>query len=392
MKKVLFLIHTLGGGGAEKVLVNLVNNLNPNKYDITVMTIVDVGELRYSLNNNIKYKTTIKLQKNRKEKKENTSGSLLNKKYKTVLAKIYAKIWKYMPTKLFYKLFIKEKYDVEISFLEGICAKVISSSTNSNSKKYAWIHVDLVNQTKSSGVFKSLIEEQKVYNKFNNIVCVSKVVKDQFIKKYNIDSNKVIVKYNTIDKKEIIEKSKEKCDDYIKNKSRITLGSIGRLNSQKAYDRLLRITKKLIDDGFDINLFIVGEGTSRKELEDYIKINNLQDHIVLLGFKSNPYKYIINCDIFVCSSIAEGFSTAVSEAIVLGIPIVTTECSGMRELLGDNNEYGIVTGNSEDELYEGIKQMLNDEVFKRYKKAIINRKTMFDLNRLVKEVEVLLDE
>ena len=244
MKKVLFLIHTLGGGGAEKVLVDLVNNLNPQKYDITVMTIVDVGELRYKLNNNIKYKTTIKLRKssnNENKNQENKSGSLLGKgnKIKNIAAKLYAKIWKHMPTKFFYKLFIKEKYDIEISFLEGISAKVIAASNNPKSKKYAWIHVDLINQKKSEGVFKNKNVEKNVYLAFDKIVCVSNVVREQFIKKFDFDKEKVIVKYNAIDKATILNKSKEECD-YDKDNS-FLICSVGRLNAQKAYDRLLKI-------------------------------------------------------------------------------------------------------------------------------------------------------
>lgn len=394
-KKVLFLIHTLGGGGAEKVLVDLVNNLNNNKYDITVMTIIDVGELRSKLNKDIKYKTTIRLRKSevKKCKEQNKSGSLLNSggKFKILMAKIYAKIWKYMPTKIFYKIFIKEKYDIEIAFLEGICAKVISSSNNPNSQKYAWIHVDLINQKKSEGVFKNINDEKNVYSKFNNIVCVSKVVKEQFIKKFDFEPEKVLVKYNAIDKNEIIKKSKEECD-YIRDNS-FLICSVGRLNAQKAYDRLLRIHKKLIDASYDIKLLIIGEGTAKQELEEYIKENSLENTVKLLGFKSNPYKYIANADLFVCSSIAEGFSTVVSEAIILGIPIVTTECSGMKEMLGSNNEYGIVTENSEEALYIGIKKILDDEkLYKHYKQRIIERKSMFELNRLVERVDKLLED
>lgn len=395
MKKILFLIHTLGGGGAEKVLVDLVNNLNPKKYDITVMTIVDVGELRYKLNDNIKYKTTIKLRKDKNKNKtqENKSGSLLGKgsKFKNIAAKLYAKIWKHMPTKLFYKMFIKEKYDIEISFLEGISAKVIAASNNPNSKKYAWIHVDLINQKKSEGVFKNRNIEKKIYLSFDKIVCVSNVVRERFIEKFAFDKEKVIVKYNAIDKATILSKSKEECD-YVKDDA-FLMCSVGRLNAQKAYDRLLRIHKKLIDEKYNIKLFIIGEGTAKQNLENYINDNNLNDTVKLLGFKQNPYKYMKKADLFVCSSIVEGFSTVVSEAIILDIPIVTTDCSGMKEMLGDNNEYGIVTENNEEALYSGIKKILDDKkLYKQYKEKVKLRKEIFDLKNIISEIEKLLGD
>ena len=98
-------------------------------------------------------------------------------------------------------------------------------------------------------------------------------------------------------------------------------------------------------------------------------------------------------DLFVCSSIAEGFSTVVSEAIILDIPIVTTNCSGMKEMLGDNNEYGIVTENNEEALYNGIKKILDDkELYNQYKEKVKLRKSMFDLKNIINEIEKLLGD
>lgn len=397
MKKVLFLIHTLGGGGAEKVLVNLVNNLDPSKYDITLMTVIDVGILKKDLKDNIHYKTMVKnpFKKDKKvsPKDISTSGSLLNKtsKVKVILAKVYTFAWRHAPVKVIYRAFIKEKYDVEIAFLEGICAKIIAASDNTDSLKYSWIHVDLVNQHKSSKIFRNLFEEKSVYDKFDKIICVSNVVKDQFIKKYDIDRRKVIVRYNPIDSIEIINKSKEPIFDYIE-KNKFTICSVGRLNAQKAFDRLLRIHKKLVEEGLKHDLWIIGEGTSKVQLEKYIADNNLEFSCKLLGYKRNPYNYFKQADLFVCSSIAEGFSTVASEAIVLGLPIVTTDCSGMKELLGYNNDYGIVTENDEDKLYEGIRTILsNKNLYDYYKARIIERKELFNLNKSIANIEYLLD-
>ena len=392
MKKVLFLIHTLGGGGAEKVLVNLVNNLNPKKYEITLMTVVDVGELKNKLNKNIKYKTTIKIP-HKKNNKKDISGSLLNnpKKYKKILIKIYSILWKYMNTKFFYKIFIKEKYDIEISFLEGISSKVIAASNNKDSKKYAWIHVDLTKQTKSEKVFKNTKEEFNVYNKFDKIICVSNDARDKFIQKFGINPNKVIVKYNPIDKNNIMNLSNEKCEIAI-NKDAFKIISVGRLNAQKSYDRLIRICKRLIDEGYNIELKIVGEGTHRQLLDEYIKENNLTSRIKLIGFKSNPYKYMKDADLYVCSSVTEGFSTAVSEAIILGLPVITTDCAGMREILGNENEYGIITQNNIDALYYGIKKLLdNKKMLNQYREKAKERAKIFEMNKAIESVEELID-
>lgn len=390
-KKILFLIHTLQVGGAEKVLVNLVNNMDKSKYDITVMTVVNTGAFRKELYNEFKYKTIFNIP-NVKKKSNGESGNILNKtsKIKKFLLRLYGFFWRHVDCKKIYKRYIKDEYDVEIAFLEGVATKIISASTNKNSKKIAWLHVDLVKETKTDKFFKSTIEEKKIYEHFDNIVAVSKVVKDQFISKFSFEQKeKVIVRYNVIDEKAIYQKSKEKLPI---EKTKFTLCTIGRLASQKGYSRLLKIVKKLNDDGLVFELWIIGVGPEERLLKDFIQENNLQN-VVMLGYQKNPYKYLTNADAFVCSSIAEGFSTVVSEAIILGKPVITTDCAGMKEMLGENDEFGIVTENSENGLYNGLNKFLSDEkIYDFYKKQILKRKDMFSLKKAVSEVEKLIEE
>ena len=392
-KKILFLIHTLQVGGAEKVLVNLVNNLDKNKYDITVMTVINTGAFREELSDEIKYETIFNIP-GIKNKSKNTShsGNILNKTsvIKQILLKLYGFFWRHANCKKIYKKYIKDNYDVEIAFLEGVATKIVSSSSNKTSKKIAWLHVDLMKETKTNKFFNSLNEEKKMYERFDNIVAVSKIVKQQFIEKFSFkQTEKVIVKYNVINEKLICQESKEELS--IK-KDKFTLCTIGRLASQKGYSRLLKIVKKLNEDGFIFDLWIIGVGPEEKILKDFIQENNLKN-VKMLGYQKNPYKYLKNSDIFVCSSIAEGFSTVVSEAIILGKPIITTDCAGMKEMLGDNNEYGIVTKNTEDDLYNGIKKVLLDkQVYDFYKKQVLKRKDMFSLKKAVLEVEKLIEE
>ena len=159
-KKILFLIHTLQVGGAEKVLVNLVNKLDKKKYDVTVMTVINTGAFREALDKDIKYKTIIDIKMPGKKTK-NKSGNLLNKtsKVKQMMANLYRWAWRYVNCEKIYKKFIKEDYDVEVAFLEGISAKIIANSTNKHAKKIAWIHVDLLNEKKTEKFFKYREEE-----------------------------------------------------------------------------------------------------------------------------------------------------------------------------------------------------------------------------------------
>lgn len=386
MKKILFLIHTLGGGGAEKVLVDLVNNIDASQYDVTVMTVVDTGIYRSRLAKHIKYKTMLKIGK---AASKDTSGSLLanisTSKKKAI--GLYTAFWRNFPTSLIYKLFIKEKYDYEVAFLEGICAKIIAASTNPNSKKIAWIHVDLVNQHKSSAVFKNEVQEKLTYAAFDKIMCVSNYAKEQFQKLFDLPRDKLLVRYNAVDDKKIIELSQNEPLKSIITKRKFTICSVGRLNKQKSYIRLLEVAKKL-KANFDFDIWIFGEGTDRTNLEEYIKENSLQDCVFLLGYNENPYYYIKQADVFVCSSIAEGFSTAVTEAIILGIPVVTTDCSGMKELLGES-EYGLIVENSTQGLFDGINSVLLDDykLLKFYKEQVMKRRKDFSFDNRVKEIE-----
>ena len=110
-----------------------------------------------------------------------------------------------------------------------------------------------------------------------------------------------------------------------------------------------------------------------------------------MGYKDNPYKYIKNSDLFVCASIAEGFSTAATEALILGVPVCTVEVSGMREMLGENDEYGIVTENNEDALYEGVKKMLTTpDLLEEYAQRALERGKYFSTEKTTKAVEEML--
>lgn len=397
-KKVLFLIHTLQVGGAEKVLVNLVNKMDKNKFDITVMTVINTGAFRNELNNDIKYDSIIKLKilnkiNRYREKIRNVekSGNLFDKKSKVkeILAKIYKMFWRNIDISWVYKKTIKDRYDIEIAFLEGIATKIIANSNNERSKKIAWIHVDLLKENKTDKFFKNINEEKETYNKFNKIVCVSEIVEEQFEKKLNYDFKKVCVKYNPIDQINIKNKALEEIKIV---KKRFTFCTIGRLSTQKGYDRLIKVVSKLNKYNLEFDVWIIGVGIEEEKLKKLIlKLNT--KNVKLLGYKQNPYPYIKLADCFVCSSRAEGFSTVVSEAIILEKPIITTQCSGMEELLGKNSEYGLICENSEEALYEAMyKFITNRNVIEKYEKNIKDRKKIFDIDKSVKEIEKLINQ
>lgn len=344
-KKILFLIESFAGGGVEKVFIDLINNMDISKYDITVMSIWDYGVRKKDLRKDVKYKSIF----------PNIKG----------ISKIFHNFVEKSDGKLLYKLGIREKYDIEIAFIEGRATKIIGASSNPNSRKIAWVHIDLSQGHWTNMVFnKSLEKEKECYKRFNDIIFVSNSAKEGFKKLFGDDFDNLQVKYNPIIEGDVIKKSQEVVDDIEKPKDKKLLVTSGRLVSQKGYESLLEVCNRLNKDKLDYELWILGEGWAREKLEELIdkyKLNNVK----LLGFKENPYKYIKHGDLFVCSSKNEGFSLVIAEAMILGLPVVSTNCSGPNELL-NFGEYGFMVENTEEALYKGLKEILRDEEKLRY--------------------------
>jgi glycosyltransferase involved in cell wall biosynthesis len=366
MKKLLFLIPNLKHGGAEKVLVNLVNNLDKKKFEVTLYSIFDVGVNKDFLNGDVRYKYKFK-----KYFRGNTYFFNL-----------------FSPGFLF-KWLIKEEFDVVISYLEGPATRVISGCRNPSTKKIAWIHIELNMQQIHTG-FRNIEEATENYSKFNCIVGVSKKVIEDF---GELIPCRVPLKvlYNTIETESILALGNEPVDVYFESDV-INIMSVGKIIKTKGFDRLLEVHKKLIDDGYRVKTYILGIGQEMTVLKDKAKELNISDSFIFLGFDKNPYKYLSKCDLYVCASHREGFSTAVTEALVLGIPVVSTEVSGAKELLGENNEFGIVTENSTNGIYLGLKEMLDKpEKLAHYKDQAIARGNMFSKDNAVKVHEEFFD-
>ena len=140
-----------------------------------------------------------------------------------------------------------------------------------------------------------------------------------------------------------------------------------------------------------MHLYILGIGPLQQEMERYIQKNALERAVTLLGYQTNPYKYVARCDLFVCASFAEGFSTAATEALIVGTPVCTVEVSGMKEMLGEHDEWGVVTDNSEEALYQGLRGLLRDPaLLAHYKQKAAERGKSFRTEHTVKAVEDML--
>lgn len=371
-QKVLFLIESLSGGGAEKVLSVLLKHIDKTKFDITLCTIVDTGIYVEEVKKYVKYTSILG-----KPQKKNYIGKLL---YKI----LYLLIYNILPAKLTYTLFIPKDNDIEVAFIEGFCTKLLSHSTNKRAKKIAWVHIDLQKFPWIKDIYKNFEQEKTSYSKYDKIVGVSNTVVSSVKKRY--DLNNVITLYNPIENFDIIQKSNESITLPPQTQA-IRMVTVGRFVPQKAYDRLLRVIKRLYGDGYSIELWILGDGEQRSMLEEYINTHSLNKIVTLWGFQKNPYPYLKHSDIFVCSSISEGYSTAVTEALILELPVITTACSGMDELLL-NGKCGLITNNTEEDLYFGIKKCLDHpDVLSTYKIQIKQRNKEFEISNRISQIE-----
>lgn len=367
MKKILFLIHDLGQGGAEKVLVNLVNHLDKKKYDVSVTALFGGGVNEQFLKQDVHFYTIFP-----KIIPANTKWSKL-----------------FSPEQL-YKYCIREKYDIVVSYLEGLSARVVSGCKDKNIKLISWIHVEQHTKKKAAYAFRSFSEAKKCYSRFDKIVCVSQSVKNIFQQLFP-EILTVDVLYNTVESNQILCLAKEPLTEVNMSKDTINICGVGSLKAAKGFDRLIRIHHKLLCDGIPVHTYILGKGPDKEKLHALATKLKVSDSVTFLGYHTNPYKFIAASDLFVCSSYQEGFSTAATEALIVGTPVCTVDVSGMKEMLGDN-EFGLITENSEVGLYLGLKRLLKDKkLFDFYKKQALIRGQKFSTEQTVKAVENMLD-
>ena len=364
VKKILFLIHDLGHGGAEKVLVNLVNNMDREKFDITVIALFGGGVNEQFLKPHIHYR------------------AIFSRTFRG-----NSHIMKLLSSRQLHRLFIKERYDIEVSYLEGPSARIISGCPDPDTKLVTWIHCTMHSPKQVARSFRSQMEAASCYNRMDAIACVADTVRDAFLKNCAY-TGKTAVLYNTNESKRIQECAAEETE---LSRDEICWCGVGKITEGKGFDRMIRIQSRLIKEGHLAQLYILGEGPQRKQLEELVKECGVADSVTFLGYQTNPYKYISKCDLFVCASFSEGFSTAATEALIVGTPVCTVEVSGMKEMLGENNEWGIVTENDEEALYLGIKRLLDDPaLLARYKEMAAIRGKTFSTENTVKAVEDML--
>lgn len=373
MKKILFGITSLTLGGAEKVLVDLANELS-KKYEVTILTIYAKGEFEKNLNDKVKLKSIYDFQFN----------DMSNFKKKTTALKLL------LFKKHFYKKYIKGAYDIEIAFLEGPITRLFGVK-NKNTRKIAWVHNDI------SQVFGKSIKakikvaiDKRTYGKYQTLVFVSKDNRDKFTEIYKDIRDEYLqpvhkrVIYNYINPKTVLAGAKEQPAEELPAKV-TTFLTVARLTKQKAIDRIIRVHKKLIDKGFKHEFYVIGDGPEREKLEKQIKDLNVQKTFHLLGKKENPYPYMKQAQFFCLLSEFEGYGMVIEEAKILNKPIIITDTAA-REAV-QNYENSIIVKNTEEAIYAELK-----EIIQKKKKSFGTKEENYDNSKIITRLEKLLEE
>lgn len=376
MKKVLFIMPALPGGGAEKVLVDILKNMDQNKYKLTLLLEYRDGVYTSSLPKGVEviylyHKSNIWLER-----------------FHRGLGIIKCYHWFHS---LFYRLaFLAKlcgrKFDTIVSFMEGEAVRIHSYLANKAERNVSWVHIDFKKKHWSLDFFRNKGHESGCYSKMDEVVFVSDDARRSFLDIYDLEPQKCTVLYNLIDKKEI-QKLAESCEV---GKSKFTICMVGRLNQQKRYDRALEAMKLLKAAGYDAELWILGVGELETELKEKAKALGVSAMCDFKGFVRPAYPYMKVADVFLNTSEAEGYPLVLCEALCLCLPVVATDITGAHEIL-EESKYGLLVKEDVNDIYLGLRRMIDDaELRSAYAQKSVQRSEMFSVEEVLKEIDAVL--
>lgn len=260
-----------------------------------------------------------------------------------------------------------KKYDVAIGYMELWADAYVLNNVKAN-KVITWIHTDYANSH-----FVPDIDCKKL-SKADAIVCVSEKCLENLKITFPTLVNRISCIENILSYKYLESKLKEEVCDFDMDYVGIKIITVCRLSYYtKGLDRIIWAITKLRNEGYDFRWYIVGEGGGREQLEKMISDFGLKDNLILLGKKINPYPYYKKCDVYVMPSRYEGKPMSVTEAQMLGLPVIVTKYASAEEQVYNNID-GIIVENNDTSIYLGIKKIFEQpELLNKYKENLKNR-------------------
>lgn len=368
MKKILFILTNLAGGGAEKVLVDIFRHTDFECFKVDLLLVVNEGIYLSSLPSQIRVM------------------SLYEKR--GIRYKLDFLFTRYLRIDIFQCSLVKKKigedYDVIVSFMEGIPLRFHKYLMDRAKKNVSWVHLDLLKHHYTKRYFRKN-EELWLYQAMDQVFFVSNEARQSFSSLFGSFGSFITI-YNPIDREMIEIRAKEKNVE----KKNFTICSVGRLTYQKRYDRLLILANRLKKSGLKIDFWLLGIGPLEENLKHQVRQLGIEDCINFLGFQSNPYPYIKAADMFLSTSMTEGYPLVICEALCLDKPIVATNVTGPREILGDS-EYGLLAEESDEAIFSAVQRMIDDEdLRKHYATKASERKQLFDIQSTVDNIYRLI--
>lgn len=385
-KKILIRIGSLRHGGAEKVLVTFLKNLPKDQYEIDLLLNLHSGKYLAEVPDWI---TVLYLNKG-----EMITTNRLQDLPVKAFRVLYQKVLKMFPQILYQFILKGKKYDIEFAAIHGMRDEILKSPLKS-SKKMIWIHNDL----KKTEFHHYTDEEIRKFFGFDKIMVISEKIQHDFgnLATTAKEKQKIVRIYNPLDTEEILVKSeagswKSEVGSWnLKDEIPVFI-SVGTVFPQKGFDRLLKVHKRILDEGFNHKILILGDGYDFENIKKLKEELGVSETATLLGFTDNPYPYFKEADYYILGSRYEGFPTVLFEAITLKKKIIATDVSGVREMLKDG-KLGLIVENSEDGIYDGMKKALqNPEDFKAYSTQLENYEMPFNLENSVNAIIKIIDE
>lgn len=342
-KKILFCIENLRHGGISKAIESLVNEIDQDRYNINIFCInCSDGPYKKPLEVYLTYKQNRILYYLSTFYKEHTGVNkfllLLFKAFNMILKKIIKfDLFEYH-LNCEAKKITKDNYDVIIAYSEGIITKFVSEIEAK--KKIAWVHIDYKRYLK----YCQGVNELQIYSSYDKIVIPSNFSKTSFIDTFPFLKERVVTIHNLLNINAIVEKANDTSiitEEF--NTNEFTILSIGRICHEKGFVKIPKIVNDLRKRGNNLKWYIIGAGSDIETefLKKEIAKERVEDIVILLGAKDNPYPYIKNSDLVAVTSISETFSYVIGEAKIIGTPIIATNFGTVKEVL--NRQYGVIS-------------------------------------------------
>ena len=359
-RKILFLMPSLRGGGAERTLINLLHRLDYERYDIDLIVVSKTGP----------YITRVP---------EDVNVTYLFKS--DLLVRSMAFLHRTFGFDWFFRAKmekITKQYDVGISYLDSNFTDLLFFKENISSR-IAFIHSSYQTHDNYERFYKYKRIRKRLnrdrYSKLDGIVFVSKDSKSEFVELFGEQPNMDVV-YNLIDKESVLNKSNMNKNRWTSDT--FTFCAVGSLMPVKGFDRLIRAAKIVYERGYDFRIVIAGTGNEGKKLKEIVSSLELTNCIIFVGFLENPYPLMKSSDVFVMSSVSEALPTVLCEAMILGLPCLVTNASGCRGLV-NSGEFGMMAEQDDTDLANKmILFMEKPGLVEEYSQKALERSKLFD--------------